>query len=458
MMVRDYKLRSIKNMTLSDLMKRNPFVTYTYAYPHKTSYREFSIPYSLGELWEQENTSHLFLYIHIPFCQQRCGYCNLFSKIGKQPELVDKYIDAMEKQAKTISLMFQSLKKPFHFDYIAIGGGSPSLLSTNQMIRVLDIAEEILHTPITTSDLSIEIHPNCSEDLLELLLERHAYRISVGVQSFLDKDLKRLFRYTPSEEIHESLDTISSMGFPNLNIDLIYGIEDQKTDDFLKSIDYAINYEPDEFYLYPLYVRPKTALGESQKNPNSEQLKLYFDGRHRLLDSGYHQDSMRRFVKKRNKCTNTSVEREEYSCNMDGMMGLGCGSRSYTKEVHYSEPYAVSQSEVHQIIQDYIKKTPAEFLHIPYGITLNEEDKQRRFILKSLFKVKGLDTDSFRREFNIEPQKGYPELVELLDIGLAHKNGSFIVLTERGLALSDILGPWLYSQKVIDLMEGFDIE
>jgi len=456
--VRDYNLRAIRDLPVKELLKQNPFVTYTYAYPHKISYREFPIPYNLSDLWEHENTSHLFLYFHIPFCQQRCGYCNLFSKIGKHPDLVDKYIDAMEKQAETITNMFQFLKKSYHFDHIAIGGGSPSLLNANQMNRVLDIAEETFHAPINISDLSIEIHPNCSEDLLEILLERHTHRISVGVQSFLDKDLKRLYRFTPSKQIHDSLELISSMGFPCLNIDLIYGIENQSIEDFVKSIDYAINYEPDEYYLYPLYIRPKTALGELQKSPSVEQLQLYFKGRQRLLDAGYHQDSMRRFVKKRKMCANTSVESQEYSCNLDGIIGLGCGSRSYTKDVHYSEPYAVSQTDVHQIIQNYIDKTPAEFLKVPYGITLTEEDKQRRFILKSLFKVKGLDTDSFRREFKAEPQKVYHELVELLDIGIAHKNGSYIMLTEKGLALSDILGPWLYSHKVIDLMEGFDLD
>ena len=456
-MVRDYNLKSTKGLSVKELMRQNPFVAYTYAYPHKTSYRKFKKPSKLSELWQQEDTKHLFLYLHIPFCQQRCGYCNLFSKIGKPGNLVDKYIESMAIQAKSIAKMFDSLKLPYHFDHIAIGGGSPSLLNTDQLHQTMDIVEDTLQASFKVSDLSIELHPHCTEEFLDILMERKTHRISVGVQSFLEKDLKRLYRFTPSERIHDTMELISSMSFPRLNIDLIYGIEDQSEKDFLRSIEHAIKYEPDEFYLYPLYIRPKTTLGELGKITSHEQLNLYFNGKERLLDAGYFQDSMRRFVKKRTMCVNTSIDPHEFSCNSDDMIGLGCGSRSHTKYIHYSEPYAISQSEVHQIIQNYIDKNPSDFTTISYGIELSEEDRRRRFILKSLLKVKGLDTDSYRREFREEPQIDFPELLELLENDLAHKNGSFIVLTEQGLALSDIIGPWLYSQDVIDLMEDFDL-
>jgi oxygen-independent coproporphyrinogen-3 oxidase len=438
-------------------MKQNPYVIYTDAYPHGKCYRIFSNPVNISDLWRYEDTTHLFLYLNIPFCQQRCGYCNLFSKISNATDLVDSYIESMENQARSIVNMFNYLKLPYNFDHIAIGGGSLSVLNPDQLQKTLDVVEKLLQTPLNVSDLSIELQPGCTEEFLDALLERNTYRISFGAQSFFEKDLKRLQLFSSLEQIHDSLELISSMSFPRLNIDLIYGIEDQTEKDFLNSIDQAIKYEPDEFNLYPLYIRPETTLEESSLKNNPEQLNLYFNGQERLIDAGYFQDSMRRFVIKPSMRENTSVDSQEYSDISDDTIGIGWGSQSYTKKVHYSEPYAISQAEIDQIILNYTNKNQSDFANISYGIELSEEDKRRRFILKSLLKVKGLDIDSYRREFNENPQIDFPELLKLLDNDLAHKNGSFIILTEYGLALSDIIGPWLYSQNVIDLIEDFNL-
>jgi len=429
-------------------------VIYTYPYPPKISYREFVNHYRLRDVWQNEDSNHLFLYLHIPFCQQQCSYCDSFTKIGAQPDLVDTYLKSMEIQAKTFINMFESMKKSLHCDHVAIGGGSPSILNSSQLHRTLDLIETIFQTSLNKSDLSIELNAHCTAEFLEILLERNTNRISMGVQSFLEKDLKRLYRLTPPEQIQESLDLIMSMGFPRLNLDLIYGITDQSIENFLQSIERGISYEPTEFYLYPLYKGSKIVLGEFSEDI---RMKLYHAGRQRLIDAGYHQDSMRRFVKSQKLCTNTSVDFHKYSCNMDSMIGLGCGARSYTKNIHYSEPFAITQPEITRILNNYIQKTPTDFGITSYGIVLSEEDKRRRFILKSLLKVKGLDIDSYRRLFQKEPQEDFSELFHLLESDLIYKNGNFIVLTEFGLSRSDLIGFWLYSQNIIDLMESFEI-
>ena len=453
-LIADNKLSYVKGLSAKGLWKHNPFVFCTNTYPHQTSYRTFSNPCNLNDLWRHEDTNHLFLNLHIPFRTQRCGFCNDFSKIGKISEFVDPYLEQMESQANVVNqILRKSNPRPFHIDHIAISGGSPNLLSVDQLDRTLNIVEEVFQTPLKFSDLSIELYPSCTEEILETLLERFTMRLSIGVQSFLSKDLKRLYTNTPPEQIHENLGMISSMGFPQVNIDLIYGIADQSETDFLKSIDNAIRYEPDEYHLYPLYTLHKTDLEENYKRFGDNRLKLYQAGRNRLLEAGFFQDSMRRFVKKRTQRTNTSVDIQKYGENINGMIGLGCGSRSLTKNVHYSETHAITQTEIHQILQSYIDKSPADFAYAHYGIALTEEDKRRRFILKSLLMIKGLDTDSYRREFHEEPLKEIPEILGLLENDLAHKNGSFIVLTDKGISFSDIIGPWLHSHKVIELME-----
>lgn len=445
----------IKKFKAHELNSQNPYIAYTEAYPPKTAYREFPSPLNISDLWQNEDMRHLTLSLHVPFDVHDCRYVNSFNILETNQKVINPFIDSMEIQGNIIQSILNSFQRSLKIEYIEIDGGAPSLLNVNQIHRVLDIIETIFHTSLKTSDLSISLHPDCNEEILEILLERHTRRINLRVQSFLEKELKRLHQFISLDAIEEGLELIFSMGFPHVNFDLVYGIDDQTESDFLISIERAISYEPDEFHLYPLYPHPISSL-EQPKNQRKDDIRmtLYQKGRQRLLNAGFIQDSMRRFVKKDTMRVNTSLSTDNYSFITDGMIGLGCGSRSYTKEIHYSEPYAVSQLDISRILHNYIFN-PSDFDYAKYGILLTEEDKRRRFILKSLLKIKGLDIDSYRRYFKGEPQKEFPELIILLDNDLAYKNGNFIKLTEEGLSLSDIIGPWLYSQNVIDLIEDF---
>src|SRR5690606_28839892 len=156
------------------------------------------------------------------------------------------------------------------------------------------------------------------------------------------------------------------VGFQTLNLDLIYGLPGQTVSTWLESLQMALAYHPEELYLYPLYVRPLTGMDKLDKNWDDVRLQCYRIGRDFLLENDYRQVSMRMF-----RANNTPENNTVYRCQEDGMLGLGCGARSYTREYHYSSEYAVGRQGVLEILQDYIKRAPQSFDNIDYGFHLN---------------------------------------------------------------------------------------
>jgi oxygen-independent coproporphyrinogen-3 oxidase len=139
------------------------------------------------------------------------------------------------------------------------------------------------------------------------------------------------------------------------------------------------------------------------------------------------------------------------------MVGLGCGARSYTRGLHYSNEYAVGATGVREILAAYTAKPDDAFDFADYGFTLDGGEQRRRFVIQSLLQVEGLDFAAYRARFDSEALYDLPELTRLEDRGLAMGECDRLRLTEAGLELSDIIGPALYSARVRNLMESYQL-
>src|SRR5262249_41049808 len=163
------------------------------------------------------------------------------------------------------------------------------------------------------------------------LRERGVDRISIGVQSFIEAEVKAVGRSQKTAVVEQALDRIRSVGFTTLNIDLIYGLPGQTTGTWIEFLRAARRFAPGGIYVYPLYVRPLTGLGRrGQKAEDDLRLACYRAGRRLLLESGYRQISMRMFQ----SAQATAADGPAYCCQNDGMVGLGCGARSYAGDLH----------------------------------------------------------------------------------------------------------------------------
>ncbi len=437
-------------MKLQSFIQNNHYQGYAYSYPHKSAYRPLDSPRSLQDIWATENKEQLFLYVHIPFCEMRCGFCNLFTIANPKEELENPYLRQLKKQAIQVSKALGKNK----FTRLAIGGGTPSFLSIQDLEYLFLILKDTMNAQLGQIPTSIETSPKTIfQEKLALFKEYGTTRISIGVQSFILEETKALGRPQKPKDVLHALQLIKDSGILEMNIDLIYGMAAQTNQSFQYSLDQSMSFQPTEIFLYPLYVRPLTGLGRKNKSWNDHRLSLYRFGRDYLETHGYEQISMRIFRRK----TSTQLIVPPYNGPKDGMVSLGVGARSYTKDFHYSTEYAVGRSGVKDIIHAYNARTSEQFSTINYGVYLTDEEQKRRFIIKSLLEGQHLDFNAYSEYFGTLPLTDFPKLQELYSLNLVESIDNILQLNKAGLELSDVIGPWLYSNNVNAMMQKYDL-
>jgi oxygen-independent coproporphyrinogen III oxidase len=441
-------------MHLRELMQRGPYQAYAYAYPHKTAYRDLPQPIPLQRAWAAEDREALFAYVHVPFCSYRCGFCNLFALGNPAAELVDRYVDQVVRQLNIVGpTLGQHRCARF-----ALGGGTPSYLQAEQLERIFNAVMRELTIDLQAVPAGIEVSPEtATRDRLQVCRDVGCDRVSMGVQSFVESELQALVRPTQRREVVDAIENIRRLGFATLNLDLIYGIHGQSVASFVESVRTALQFVPEELYLYPLYVRARTGLGKIEASrghaeSNDVRLQMYAAARDKLLDAGYTQVSMRMF-----RSPNApDVGGPAYCCQNDGMVGFGCGARSYTRALHYSDHYGVSRASVSSILQQFVSAPASSFAEARYGFVLDADEQRRRFVIQSLLVWPGLEEASYTSRFGTRVFDDLPQLEQLIETGVARNQHGLLALTEQGMAHADTIGPWLASQSVIARMSNYE--
>ena len=430
---------------LHEIMSGSPYGTYVYSYPHKSTYRAFPEPVSLRSLWDKEDRESVFFYIHIPFCEMRCGFCNLFTQTQPNGEIVEAYLDALERQYNTVETWLQNIR----YTAAALGGGTPTFLTESELERVLCIVRAA-GVPDTAASFSVEVSPGTvTPTKLAMLKENGVTRLSIGIESFLEKETRSALRRQEPDTVERALSMIQQAAFPITNFDLIYGLPGQSFATWKESLDRALSFSPEEIFLYPLYIRNGTGLGRSSSTYGDIRRKLYHTGRELLLEAGYEQKTMRLF-----RAKTAAAPTGQFRCEADPMLGLGCGSRSYTRSVHYSDRYDVAQKGIAKIIRDYAASEEVDFNLAHYGYYLDEYEQRRRFALLALLSEYGLDTGVYATKYHTDVLDDFPQCEELMEMETAVlSNEGKLLLTERGREYEDRIGPWLFSNRVRTLID-----
>lgn len=414
------------------------YVSYMYSYPHKTAYRTLTPPVSLSPYLERLEGREASLYFHVPFCAHKCGYCNLFSQQCCDAERISLYLHTMRRQAEQLSVAAQGLK----FTSFAVGGGTPLILDEGQLEELFCLAELFGVHPSRVFT-SVETSPEYTQkSVLRQLRARGVERLSMGVQSFNETELKKLKRRPGLGTVVGALENIVEAGFPQFNLDLIYGIEGQTVESFMRSLNTALTYRPNELFIYPLYVRPGTRI--DVRSTDDIGYAIYKSARELLVGQGFVQTSMRRFV--RRETTET-----EFSCGDEVMLSCGAGGRSYLGNLHYATPYVVRQQAIADEIDHYIRTT--DFMTAANGFLLSTEEMQIRFIIKNLMYHRGVDLAEYEKRFGEKPDRNL--FREFTDRGWIEETGRIVRLTEEGMAYSDYIGQAFISPVVRKLMSEY---
>lgn len=437
-----------------------PYIQYMYSYPHKTAYGP------LENVWLDDYVNILkepdranSLYFHIPFCQTKCGYCNLFSLPGQNQELMDTYLDAMEQQA------IQYDMQDIFFEDFIIGGGTPLILPEASLHRIFEMSRQYFGLK-EKANIVIETSPNqTTKEKLNILKQHQVTRISIGVQSFQEKELETLNRHHSVRQAKKALESIRLVSFPCVNLDLIYGVPGQTPGTLEDSVSQALDFEPDEIFAYPLYVKKGTYLSKTKQQALDNAYEMYELVRDMLSSNGYRQDSMRRFVKvpaalatKENigaehRTENKYMERSYESCGFHNTISIGCGGRSYIDKLHFCTPYGVEYAYCKKLLEQYIHTE--NYRKITHGYILNEEEQKRRYVIKHILVRPGINLKEYEDLYGKKLVEDFQMLVQWEEQGFALEKDGYFSLTKQGLGMSDYLGPMLISQQIKEKMQRF---
>lgn len=364
------------------------------------------------------------LYIHIPFCVKKCGYCDFIS-FEYDENALESYLKDLESEIKYYGI---TVNEKVHT--IFIGGGTPSLLSGNQMKRLMQAIGDVFDMS-ECKEVSMESNPG-TLTLEKLLAYKEAgiNRISMGVQTLNDKTLKTLDRIHDVNQVYESVSLIKEAGFANYNMDLMFGLPGQTLEMLKETVDKMIALEPTHISAYSLKFEEGTAfykkLEEGTLNEIDDDLDrdMYHLIERKLLEAHYHQYEISNFSKSGFECCHNLVywEKEAY-------LGIGVGAHGYHNKIRTSN--AIHLEAYHDMIR---KQRHGQ---VSVEVIDKEEDLFEMLIL-GLRLNKGLSIKKIKALYDVDILEKYEMIIkELEEKRLIEVKDGRITLTALGRDLSN---------------------
>ncbi|MDR1260101.1 MAG: radical SAM family heme chaperone HemW [Endomicrobium sp.] len=269
------------------------------------------------------------LYVHIPFCRQRCFYCGFFS-VKYDLVLADRYVCALIEHAKRFSN--EKIRS------IYIGGGTPSVLSIKQIQKLIESLNSVLDMS-KLQEFTFELNPESSStEKLDLLKKLGVNRLSIGLQSTEDRLLKFLGRVHNFKAFYDIYDVARKEGFDNINIDLIYGLPNQAVKDWKEVLEKVLILDSDHLSLYPLSIENDTFFYKNNITVNNDIQRNMYDVTVKMLNKKYDHYEISNWAKKYKR----SLHNTNYWRNFE-YIGLGAGASGYFNRVRYKNIQSVEE-------------------------------------------------------------------------------------------------------------------
>ncbi len=305
-------------------------------------------------------------YIHIPFCKKICSYCD-FCKIYYNEIYINKYLDALEKEIDTYY-------KGELLDTLYIGGGTPSSLSLDELNRLFNILKKL-----NTSD-KLEFTIECNieditEDKLKLFKDNCINRISIGIESFNEDNLK--FMNRPSINLDKL--NLAKKYFDNINIDLIYALPNETLEILNSDLDKVLEFNPKHISIYSLIIENNTMIRDLEPIDDELDYEMYKLICDRL--SNYHHYEISNFA-----IPGYESKHNLTYWNNDEYYGFGMGASGYTNNIRYTNTKSINH---------YIKN---EFNRVEEH--LNSLDKEKYELIMGFRKLSGINLNIYKEKYN----------------------------------------------------------
>jgi oxygen-independent coproporphyrinogen III oxidase len=374
------------------------------------------------------STDHaLGLYIHIPFCKKKCSYCDFHSFEGKI-ELAPKYIDAL-----LFELDYYVQNYRLEFETLFIGGGTPTMLPAAEMKKLFSGIYSMAPRA-KLKEITIEANPDTVDLEKAAIIADNVTRVSFGAQSFSDCELKHIGRVHDREKIFSAVELVKKAGVKNFNIDLMYGLPQQKAADALDNIKEAIQLGASHISYYMLTMYEDTPLFTAHKKnrvqlpPEIDLEEMYLQGAALLEQSGFAQYEISNFCKSGSEC----LHNINY-WKMGEYAGLGSSASSFFQGLRYTN--FIDPEEYIEKIEK--KMDPAELSEDATG-----ENYLKEYIMLALRMTAGINLNEFREKFGFDFEERYSIIMKTYEgKGLIKKEENSVFLTRKGMLVSnEIIG------------------
>ena len=371
------------------------------------------------------------VYLHIPFCRSRCSYCAFQTEVYKSGEAVERYVSALTKEIENFQLQKSEIRNPkskISIDTVYFGGGTPSLLTPNQLEKILNTICKNFSVS-TDAEITLEINP--ATVTLKSLQEYKILgvnRASFGAQTFDDTELKRLGRRHSAQDVRETIELLRKAGFANVSFDLIAGLPRQSLKDWEKNLDEALRLAPEHLSLYLLEIHEATPLAEQirsgrQPLPDEElAAEMYELMLEKVATKGFEQYEISNFCQSGFESKHNS---KYWLC--EPVFAFGCSAHSFDgTKIRWANE------------RDRVKYVEAIESKGAAVSEQNEINAQSEFVFLGLRLTKGVCLDEYKNRFGIDLREEYAEELKLLEEAeLIEFDKNRLKLTRRGFLFSN---------------------
>ena len=380
-------------------------------------------------------------YLHIPFCRRRCHYCDFATGRGTG-ELIETYVQSLCSQIGSIATPHSSSKTEEVLQTVFFGGGTPSLLTGEQLSRLLTVLRKQLQFS-STAEISLEANPGTiNRQKLTDFRAAGVNRISLGAQAFQPELLEACGRLHGVEEVYQAVTDLRLAGFENFNLDLIFGLPHQTLDHWQESLQEVIRLAPPHVSLYDLTVESGTRFGRLYK-PGSQPLpsdldtvEMYKLAIALLSEAGYHHYEVSNFAKPGYECRHNRVYWENRS-----YYGLGMGATGYVEGRRYENPKTLA--EYFQMVERHA---------MPTAERVSPQDRLVDTLMLGLRLSEGISIPELVAQF------GQEAMDTILSTLQTYRERSWVEASGDRLRLLPPDG-WLFSNSIlVDLMAALSQE
>ena len=361
------------------------------------------------------------LYIHIPFCVRKCLYCDFPSFSGME-SVFDDYVRMLCREIDETYSDYRGMEVKSIF----VGGGTPSVLPPALLGRISDKIFSRFDVD-SKAEITIETNPGTLDaKKLGEMKSMYFNRLSMGLQAWQDRLLKKLGRIHTADEFETNFLQARDAGFKNINVDLMFALPAQSLDDWQETLEKVMKLRPEHISAYSLIIEEGTPFfdmfdrGELKETDEETDRKMYYLAKEMLSDKSYKQYEISNFAREGFECYHNKVywRTEEYQ-------GFGLGAHSYADGVRFHNTY-----DMKEYLRGEGLRLDKEFLSI--------EEKQEEFMFMGLRMNEGVSEAEFLRRFGESMDSVYgDEIKELISEELLVKKDGRLSLTDRGVDISN---------------------